>query len=404
MTEKLKLTANPMFVYLMVLTICSTMGLQGWRTLFDNFSVNMVGLEGNQIGVIQSVREIPGFLALLVIFVMLLIREHRISSLSILTLGIGVGITGLFPSFFGLIGTTLVMSIGFHYFETTSQSLTLQYFDKKTSPVVFGKLRSLSAASNVAVGGMIFLLIPYLTYTQMYLVLGGIILAGGIWSLTRNPSSSDVAVQHRRMILRRRYWLYYFLTFMAGARRQIFVAFAVFLMVKKFDYSVQDITILFVINNVVNYFLSPTIGRAIVRFGERKVLSIEYFSLLFIFVAYAFVDSKILVGVLYVADHIFFNFAIAIRTFFQKIGNPSHVAPTMAVGFTINHIGAVVFPVVGGILWMVDYRIPFIAGAGLALISLLFTQLRDRHIDRADSAVATSEALVAGAGTLPRRN
>ncbi len=405
MSDKLKLTASPMFVYLMVLTICSTMGLQGWRTLFDNFSVNVVGLEGNQVGVIQSIREIPGFLALLVIFVMLLMREHRVSSLSILTLGLGVGITGFFPSFNGLIVTTLIMSVGFHYFETTSQSLTLQYFDKQTSPVVFGKLRGIAAASNVAAGAMIFLLIPYLDYSQMYVVLGGIIVAGGIWSYFKNPSSPDIAVQHRRMVLRKRYWLYYFLTFMAGARRQIFVAFAVFLLVKKFDYSVQEITVLFVINNIVNYFLSPMIGRAIVRFGERKVLSLEYFALLFVFAAYAVVDSKIVVGLLYIADHIFFNFAMAIRTFFQKIGDPSHMAPTMAVGFTINHIGAVVFPVVGGLLWMVDYRIPFLVGGLLALISLIFTQLIDRHIRIADGTDRPTEAAFAATSTpLPRRH
>jgi len=404
MTEKIKLTSSPMFVYLMVLTICSTMGLQGWRTLFDNFSVNVVGLEGDQIGVIQSVREIPGFLALLVIFVMLLIREHRVSSLSILTLGIGVGITGLFPSFFGLIATTLIMSIGFHYFETTSMSLTLQYFDKQTSPLVFGKLRGIAAASNVAVGAMIFVLVAYLSYQQLYFVLGGIIFAGGLWSLTRNPSSPHIAVQHRKMIFRKKYWLFYMLTLMAGARRQIFVAFAVFLLVKKFDYSVQEITVLFVINNVVNYFLSPMIGKAIVRFGERKVLSLEYSSLLFIFIAYAVVDSKLVVGLLYIADHIFFNFAMAIRTFFQKIGEPSHMAPTMAVGFTINHVGAVIFPVVGGLLWMIDYRIPFVAGAAMALMSLALAQCIDGHIRRADAVIAEPAAEGVDIRQFPKRN
>jgi len=69
---------------------------------------------------------------------------------------------------------------------------------------------------------------------------------------------------------------------MAGARRQIFMAFAVFLLVKKFHFTVQEVTILFVINNLINYFLSPLIGRSIIRFGERKVLSLEYFSLIFI--------------------------------------------------------------------------------------------------------------------------
>ncbi len=364
----------PMYRYLAVLTISAAVGLQAWRTLFDNFAIQVVGLEGNHIGVLQSVREIPGFLALLAIFVMLVIREHRLSALSILILGIGVAITGLFPSFGGLLFTTLVMSFGFHYFETTNQSLTLQYFDKNTSPRVFGKLRSLGAASNIAVGILIWCIAPVMSFTQIYLLIGGTIIVVSLWAFFQDPSEQDIVPQRKKMVFRRKYWLFYFLTFMAGARRQIFIAFAVFLLVKKFGFTVQEVTLMFVLNNIINYFLSPMIGKWIIRFGERKVLSLEYFSLIFVFLAYATVDSKILAGALYIADHIFFNFAIAIRTYFQKVADPRDIAPSMAVGFTINHIAAVFFPVIGGLLWIVDYRIPFICGAGMSVISLIAVQ------------------------------
>ncbi|MFZ0390345.1 MAG: MFS transporter, partial [Calditrichia bacterium] len=363
-----------MFRFLVVLTIASHVGLQGWRTLFNNFAVEVAHLQGSHIGVIQSVREIPGFLSLLAVFVMLVIREHRLSALSILVLGAGVGITGIFPSYTGLLLTTLLMSFGFHYFETTNQSLTLQYFDRKTSPWVFGKLRSLAAASNIAVGIFIFAVSNWLSYQSLYLVIGLVISAAGVWGLLQDPADRELTPQHRKMVFRKKYWLFYFLTFMAGARRQIFVAFAVFLLVERFAFSIQLITLLFILNNSINYFLSPMIGRAIIRLGERRVLSLEYFSLIFIFLAYAWTGSKTVVAVLYIFDHIFFNFSIAIRTFFQKIGDPRDIAPSMAVGFTINHIAAVVIPAMGGLLWMIDYRIPFLGGAVLSLISLLAVQ------------------------------
>ncbi len=367
-------TTKPMYLFLAVMTISAAAGLQTWRTLFDNFAVRVAGIEGHHMGIIQSAREIPGFLALLAIFVLLIIKEHRLSALSILFLGLGVTITGFFPSWSGLIFTTLIMSFGFHYFETTNQSLTLQYFDQKTSPWVFGKLRSYSAASNICIGLIIFFIEPVLSFIQIYLIFGGIIIAAAIWGFFQNPAEKNIIPQRKKMILRKKYSLYYFLTFMAGARRQIFVAFAVFLLVKKFNFSVREITILFVINNIINYFLSPLIGKSIIRFGEKKVLSLEYFSLIFIFISYAVVDSKIIVALLYVLDHIFFNFAIAIRTYFQKIGDPRDIAPSMAVGFTINHIAAVVLPAIGGLLWMVDYRIPFVGGAVLGGISLIAVQ------------------------------
>ena len=357
------------------LTMASMAGLQSWRTLFNNFAVDAASLTGYHIGVIQAVREIPGFLALLAIFVIRFIPEHKLSAISIFTLGAGVALTGFFPSFSGLIATTLVMSFGFHYYETTNQSLTLQYFDQTTSPWVFGKLRSIGAAANIFTGLLILGAAYFLTYQQMFLIFGAGIILLGCWGFFQNPVQEHLPAQHKRMILRKKYWLYYFLTFMSGARRQIFVAFAVFLLVEKFSYSVQAVTGLFILNNFINYFLSPLIGKAIIRFGERKVLSVEYGSLIFIFIAYAYVDSALIVGVLYVFDHIFFNFSIAIRTYFQKIGKHKDIAPTMATGFTINHIAAVVIPVLGGLMWAVDYRIVFFAGTAMSLISLAAVQL-----------------------------
>ncbi|MDH3544278.1 MAG: MFS transporter [Desulfuromonadales bacterium] len=365
---------RPMLRFLIVQTAASVVGLQCWMILFNNFAVEIAGLDGFQVGVIGSVREIPGFLALLAVFVMLVIREHRLSALSVIFLGIGTALTGFFPSFIGLIITTLIMSFGFHYYETTNQSLTLQYFDNATSPLIFGRLRSLAAATSILVGLLLFLMGLAFSYKVMFLLVGSLVAVAGIWGLLQDPTHRNLVPQHRKMILRRRYSLYYFLTFMAGARRQIFMAFSVYLLVKVFECTVTEITLLFVANNAVNFFLSPLIGRAIVRFGERRVLSIEYGGLIAIFLVYAFIDIKGVIVVMYILDHILFNFSIAIRTYFQKVADPQDIAPSMAVGFTINHIAAVVMPVIGGALWMVDYRIPFVVGAIFSMVSLLAVQ------------------------------
>lgn len=366
--------SSEMYIFLMVMVIMSTIGLQSWRIIFDNFAVNKAGLDGHHIGFIQSVREIPGFLALLAVYILLFIKEHKLSALSVLVFGIGISIAGFLPSFAGITITTLIMSFGFHYFETTNQSLTLQYFDKKTAPIVFGKLRSIAAASNIGIGVALFVVSPYLSYKSIYLIVGIIIIISAIWALTKDPTRDDLAVQNNKMVFKKKYWLFYLLTLLAGARRQVFIAFAVFLLVKKFEFSVPQIAMLFLVNNIINYYLSPYIGKAIVRFGERKVLTLEYTSLIVIFFAYAYVDNKWIIALLYILDHIFFNFAIAIKTYFQKIADSKDIAPSMAVGFTINHIAAVVLPVIGGLLWMVDYKIPFIGGAFISFLSLMAVQ------------------------------
>jgi len=365
---------NPMYGYLLILTVGAALGLQGWRTIFNNFAVDVVGINGLQVGVIQSAREIPGFLSLLVIYLLLFMKEHRLSALAVIICGAGVFLTGFLPTYHGLIITTVIMSIGFHYFETTNQSLTLQYFNKEQSPIVFARLRSLNSLTNIFVGAAIWILAEFFELPVLFAIVGFVVILTGFYAFRINPVIPGIKPQHRKMILKKKYTLFYILNLMSGARRQIFVVFAVFLLVKKYNYSVQWVTALFVLNNLINYFLVPYIAKAINRFGERKVLSLEYFALFFVFLAYAFIDSPVVAAVLYVIDHIFFNFAIGIKTYFQKTADPADIAPSMAVGFTINHIAAVVIPVFGGSLWLVDYRIPFLAGSVMALLSLFFVQ------------------------------
>ncbi|BCS89276.1 MFS transporter [Pseudodesulfovibrio sediminis] len=380
MTDQYK--KRGMYIFLLLLAIGSGAAFQGWRTLLNNFAVDVGGLDGLGIGIIQSVREVPGFLALLAIYLILFIREHRLAALSVAIMGLGVVLTGLLPSLSGLILTTLLMSFGFHYFETMNQSLTLQYFSHTEAPLVMGRLRSVGALTNIVVGGAIYVMARYFEYSQMFAILGTVAVAAGFWGLTRDPSQSDLPPQRKKMTFKMKYWLYYALTFMGGARRQIFVAFAVFLLVKKFGFTIQHITILFVLNNVLNYFANPLIGKAVNRFGERAVLTIEYSSLILVFLGYAYTESAWLAASLYVLDNILFNFSMGIKTFYQKIADPQDIASGMAVGFTINHVAAVFIPAMGGLVWISNYRSVFLAAVAMSLISLLLAQIIPAQLRR----------------------
>ncbi|MGD9608332.1 MAG: MFS transporter [Desulfovibrionaceae bacterium] len=365
---------SDILLFLLVSTIASTAGLQAWQTLINNFAVESAHLSADGIGFVQSIREVPGFLSMLVIYVLLVLSEQRAAALSVFVLGLGLCATGYFPSFWGLTLTTLVMSAGFHYYEPLNQSLTLQHFNTFEAPVVLSRIRAVGALANIAIGVAIYFLADRLGYTGIFAVTGVAVMLVGLWGLCKKPCHTRGVPQKKKMYLRRRYWLYYVLTLLEGSRRQIFIVFAVYLLVQKFDYSVQAITVLFVINNCINYFFNPMIGRAINRFGERQLLSIEYAGMILVFLTYAYTDSHIVAGIMYVLDFLIFNFSVAVRTYYQKIAAPEDMASGMAMGFTINHIAAVVVPVLGGFLWMVDYKIPFFIGVALGVVSLALTQ------------------------------
>ncbi len=358
---------------LMLVSIVVPMAFASWQALLNNFVIEKANFTGAEIGLLQSVREIPGFLAFTAIFILLFIREQSFMLLSLILLAVGVAITGFYPSVTGLLCTTLLMSVGFHYFETLKQSLSLQWLTREEAPEVLGKLISIGAlASLITYSGLWLLLeIVQLDYKWVYLIAGSAALSLVLFICVAFPRFEAKVPQNKKLLLRKRYWLYYALTFMSGARRQIFVVFAGFLMVEKFGYSASDITLLFLINYLFNWFFAKRIGRLIGCFGERKALIFEYTGLVFVFVGYAFVDSAMLAGSLYVIDHLFFALALAIKTYLQKIADPADMASTAGVSFTISHIAAVVIPVTFGLIWLVSPASVFLAGALMTVVSLI---------------------------------
>ncbi len=352
-----------------------------WNNLINNFAIERAAFTGAEIGVLQSLREVPGFLAFAVVLILLMVREQSLALWSLLLLGIGTAATGFFPTVLGLYLTTVVMSLGFHYYETVQSSLALQWIDKRHAPETLGRI--IAVGSFTAIVSYLFILVVFskfgIDFKETYLIGGGatcLIVAIAWFAFPKFPQ--DV-VQHKKIILRSRYWLYYALTFISGARRQIFIVFAGFLLVEKFHYSVPEVSLLFFINAGLNMLFAPKIGRLIGRWGERRALIFEYIGLIIIFVSYAFVEDASVAGGLYVVDHLFFALAIAIKTYFQKIADPADIASTAAVGFTINHIAAVCIPVIFGIIWLRSPSIVFLAGAAMAAISLLLSMLVPRH-------------------------
>jgi predicted MFS family arabinose efflux permease len=265
------------------------------------------------------------------------------------------------------------MSIGFHYFYTLERSLTLQWIEKQHTPVIMGRMIAAASVASIVTFGLIWLAFDLagLDFVWVYLIGGGATVVMALLAWTAFPRFPEVVRQHRHMVVRRRYWLYYALSFMSGARRQIFIVFAGFLMVEKFDYLVEEITLLFLLNAVINIFLAPRIGRLIARWGERRALICEYIGLIGVFVAYAFVENAALAAGLYVVDHMFFAMAIAIETYFQKIADRRDIAATAGVSFTISHIAAVVIPAAFGFVWLISPPAVFLAGAAMAAVSLL---------------------------------
>jgi len=356
-----------------------------WMALLNNFVIEEAGFNGSDIGWLQSVREVPGLLAVGVIGILLFMREQKLGILMLVVSGGATAVVAWFPSFEGLLITTMLSSIGFHYYETVNQSLQLQWIDKANAPRVIGWILAAGSAASLLVYTLlvIFWQTMELSFNFVYMTGGVTAIAIAAFGFIAYPQFKSNTVQHTRLIFRRRYWLYYALQFMSGARRQIFIVFAAFMMVERFGFAVQEVTALFLINFAANMVFAPMMGGFVQRFGERRALMVEYVGLMGVFLAYGgiylFGWGAMLAAALYILDHLFFALAFALKTYFQKIADPADIAPTAAVAFSINHVAAVVLPALLGYLWLVSPMAVFIVAVIMAAVSLGLSLLIPRH-------------------------
>lgn len=386
---------------LFMMALAMPIAFNTWSALLNNFVIEVAGFDGSDIGWLHTVREIPGFLAVGVIALIMFIREQVLGIVALVMLGAATAVTAYFPSMGGILTLTMLSSIGFHYYETVNQSLQLQWIDKARAPQMIGWL--MAAGSAVTFVAYVLIVLTWdalgLSYGVVYMVSGLATVAIALFCLIAYPQFEAPDPQIAKLVLRRRYWLYYALQFMAGARRQIFVVFAGFMMVERFGFAVHQVTSLYLLTLMTNIIFAPLMGRLVTVFGERRALLFEYAGLVVVFLAYGgvyfFGWGVAIAAMLYVVDHIFFALALALKTYFQKIADPRDIAPTAAVAFTINHIAAVFLPAGLGYLWLANPAAVFVLAAGMAAVSFALALLIPRHPAKGHETVFQTRLIAA---------
>jgi len=354
-------------------------GFNVWRSLFNTFAIEELAVRADQIGLIQSIREIPGLLGFLLAFLALILSEMQVISLSTVVMGLGLIATAWAGTWGALIAGTLFSSIGFHAFYPNSSAVAIKLSEGRETPRLLGRLRSVGALAAVVAAGVVILTVNILSYRQIFIGAGIVTVIGGlaIWRRERGEDGR----QRQRIVFRRRYWLYYVLTFLMGSRRHMFTTFAIFLLVDRYGLPTQQTALLLLVNNLLGVFLFRFLGDLVGRVGERRVLTANFLLLIGIFMGYAFLDSLVVLAIFYVLDNLLFSINLALESHFKKIAvSAEEVTSNMSMGQTINHVSALFVPVVGGLIWTTyGSSVTFMCGAGIAVISLLVTQFMRSH-------------------------
>lgn len=361
-------------------------GFYAWRVMFNNFAVEVFDASPNDVGLIQAAREIPGLLAFGVGALALYLTESKIATLSIITVGVGLILCGMSSGIIMLGLATVLMSFGFHYFEPTNSSQLLLLSESEELGRVQGKLRSYESAAGLVGAGLVLALTLVMDYRVTFYAIGGLVTVVGIYMTFALPSNRGRA-EKRKIRIKKKYRLYYTLSFLRGCRRHIFTTFAIFLLVKNHEMDITAVSIMMLANNLVTIFTNRYMGKLSDSLGERTVLVSCSALLVFIFIGYAFVGwLPALIG-FYLIDNILFGSSIALKSYLRKISTPEDLTSNLSFDMTTNHITAVVVPIGGGLLWsMFGYQATFVAGAAIVLVDMLFALKVPRDNGRAASS------------------
>jgi predicted MFS family arabinose efflux permease len=289
-------------------------------------------------------------------------------------MGLGLIASAWANSWATLIVGTLIMSLGFHAFYPYSSALALKASAGRDTPRLLGTIRAVGALAAVAATALVLLTTNAWSYRTVFIVAGIVTTVGGL-AIWRREQGGD-ARPRQRIVFRRRYWLYYLLTFLMGSRRHIFTTFAIFLLVEKFRLPAQQTALLLLVNNILGIVVFRYLGDVVGRVGERWALTVNFLMLIAIFLGYAYLESLAVLAVFFVLDHLLFGFNLALESYFQRIAiSPEEVTSNMSMGQTINHVAALFVPVAGGLIWEAyGSEATFLAGTAIVVVSLVFTQ------------------------------
>ncbi len=362
-------TPTALLLIMLIVTLFFQFGIGLQRTIYNNFISEELAIEAQGLGFIESIREVPGLLTIILITGLGLFTEPVAMAVCIALLSLGLVLYGMAGGLAGLILATTIYSVGFHLYMPVQSSMVLRLANPGEKGRRLGELESVRALSGFLAMGFVVLTARFFNYRMLFWWAAGLSLIGAVIMLLIPRDKTQITA--RKMIFRKRYWLYYLLIFLSGSRMHIYQIFATFFLVSVFKVPVQHMAILLGVSNVFAMITRPIIGRFIDKAGEQAALTINYSLVFLIFIGYATIKYLPFIYFLYVLDNASMGVTMAISTFLDKIAPREEIISSLAMGSTIQHIAGVMVPVVGGTIWSTfGYQYTFLTGAVFALLSL----------------------------------
>jgi predicted MFS family arabinose efflux permease len=367
-SRNLVLLAIPVFVF--------SFGNGLFSGVSTNFYIDTMGFDGRQVLWLAGLREIPGLALMFVAALMIKIPLAYRAGLAMILMGVGYALYALVGSFAGLVAVAIAASLGFHLWMPLRNALAMALAPRERSGQVLGAITSVQSFATIVGVGAVALLSKVISEIPLrsYFVIGGALIAVGSILLFRLPTTLGAPPKNeRRLLLKRKYWVFYVLTFFEGSRIQVFHAFGTLVLVQSYHWEVWRISLLLMVSSTVNFLAAPYLGRALDRLGERATLTTSYVLLALCFVGYATIHNAMILGALLVVINLLVLLHMGLQTYVNRIAPREELTPTLTAGVSINHVTSVGMSLAAGsLLALVGYEALCWGVVGVIMLSVPF--------------------------------
>ncbi|HDQ73284.1 MAG TPA: MFS transporter [Chloroflexi bacterium] len=341
-----------------------------------NFFVETLGLSNNQILWLEGIREVPGLaLIFLAAFTMHLPLAWQ-GVISLLLMGVGYALQVFVGSYTGLLAMAIIASFGFHLWVPLNHAIGMSLSGKKNTGRILGVLASVGSLAGIVGMAALSLLSKILEALPLgaYFLIGGAFIVFSALFVAKLPMDLGATeVKPARILVKRRYWLYYVLIFLSGARKLVLGSFVTLVLVQNYDMHVWEVSTLMLVSGVLNLLVSPVMGALIDFSGERLTTTASYVILALCCVGYATVSNLWVLLVLWTLIKLVMPLGMGLSTYVYRTAPPEELTPTLTAGVTFDHISSVGVPfLASAALPVIQYSGIFLATAVLILLSIPF--------------------------------
>ncbi|HIE50918.1 MAG TPA: MFS transporter [Armatimonadetes bacterium] len=368
---------------LLFLTATAFLGMAGgiFETTFNNFLNDTFHLAADVRGRLEFPRELPGFLCAVVAGSLFFLAEVRVAAVAGALIGLGMwGLAATGHSYARLLTFMILWSTGMHLFMPLSSAIGLRLAARGRRATRLGQLGGVSTAATIIGCGFVWWAVDYVQWDYSLIFFGGGLTAfWAVWALLRMKPPEGPAVARPKFFYHPRYRLYYLLCILFGARKQVFITFGPWVLVKVFGQPASTFARLWILAALVGTFFKPLVGHLIDRWGERRLLMLDALILGGVCLGYGFAQSLFppgpalaVVCLCYILDQLLFALGIARATYVDKIApRKEEVTATFSLGVTLDHAVSMSLPALGGWIWMrYGYPFVFLGAAGIAALTL----------------------------------